>query len=176
MRFAKRQPRGLALIQLTAVALAAGLLSAFRATGCEGAALAAPPADFQPSDPNTEAFLTRDFRLETFEQGAGEFLDPATLETSQMHVVDVRLRLVKMLLSTQVHEVELIDQPQFLQELDGAVDGRPVDVLVTLARKLQQRSCVQMAGGVLNGFDQDLPLAGDADATYSELLEQRAAF
>ncbi len=94
MRFAKRQPRGLALIQLAvrSVALAAGLLSTFRATGCEGAALAAPPADFQASDPNTKTLLTRDFRLETFEQGAGEFLDPATLETSQMHVVDVRLR------------------------------------------------------------------------------------
>jgi hypothetical protein len=177
-RFAKSQPRGLIRIPSTirSAAFAASLLAAFHTTRCQHATLAAPPPDLQPSDANAKSFFPGYLGLEALEQRARKLLDPATLETSQVDVVEVGLYLVKVFLPTQMHEVQLIDQAQFLQQLDSSVNGCPVDSLITSTRQFQQGGCVQVVVGFLNRFDQDLSLTGDADTAKRELLQQRAAF
>lgn len=89
-----------------------------------------------------------------------------------MDVINAGLRLVKVFFAVQVHQVQFINQPHFLKKINRPVDGRPIDLPVTLLRQCQQRCGVQMAVGVLNGFQQYPPLPGDADAPEREFLEQ----
>src|ERR1700678_1466727 len=75
----------------------------------------APPA--QPSDLEThhlhlKIVLCRDLALETLESGAVKLLDLPTMKTGKMQMVFLRLDLVIMLFPVEVHQVQLIDQPQ----------------------------------------------------------------
>lgn len=172
------QPGGLIVFHsaVRTFALTAGLLSALRARPRQRAALAAPPADLQARDANVKSLLARYLRLQPLEQRACELLDPAALEASQMHVIDVGFRFVEVFLAVQVHEVQLIDQTQFLQQLNRPVNGRPIDVFVALPRQFQQSCGVQVAIGGLDGFDKDPALARDANASQGQFLEQRTTF
>jgi len=47
--------------------------------------------------------LKRDFRFQAVEQRTRIFLDASAFEADEMNVIDVRSRLVKVLLAVQVH-------------------------------------------------------------------------
>jgi hypothetical protein len=59
------------------------------------------------------------------------------LEAGEMHVIDVRFRLIKMLLAIQVHQVELIDEAQSLQKFERPVHRGPIDTVIAFARQCQ---------------------------------------
>jgi hypothetical protein len=139
---------------------------------CESAATAAAATHFKSHNPDVEPCLTRDFRLQAFKQGARELFDSPALEAGKVHVIDVRLRLIKVLLAVQVHEIQFIDQTQLLEEFQGSVDRGPVNSLVALPRQLQQTRRVKMAVRVLDRLDKDLSLSRDADASQGEFLQQ----
>jgi hypothetical protein len=110
-----------------------------------------------------EALLPGNFRLQPLEQRTGEFLNAATLEARQMHVVNIGLRLIEMLLAVQVHQVKFINQPHLLEKINRSVDCCPVNLPVTLSCHGQQCRSVQVTIRLLDRFDQDSSLPGNAD-------------
>jgi hypothetical protein len=73
-----------------------------------------------------------------------------------------------------MHEIKFIDQAQPLEQLEGPVHGSSINSTITFTRQFKQGRSVKVMGGFLNGLDQEFSLAGNADATQRQLLEQRA--
>jgi hypothetical protein len=48
-------------------------------------------------------------------------------------MISLGLHLVIMLFPLQMHEVELIDEPEFLEEFNGAINSSPIDVRLSFA-------------------------------------------
>src|ERR1700677_529181 len=136
----------------------------------------AQPSNFETHDLHFKIVLCRDLPFETLECRAVKFLDLATTKTSQMQMVFLRLDLVIMLFSVEVHQVELIDQPQALKQLQGAVDGRTIDIGVPLAGARQESGCIKMRVCSLDGFDQRAPLRGQPNPPRFYLIQQLTAF
>src|ERR1700679_2590068 len=93
----------------------------------------AHPSNLEAHDLHCKIVLCRDFPLETLECGAVKFLDLPAMKTGKMQMVFLRLDLVIMLFSVEVHQVQLIDEAQPLQQLEGPIDGRAIDVGIPLA-------------------------------------------
>ena len=89
-----------------------------------------------------------------------------------MHVVNGGLRLIEVLLAIEMHQVQLVDQPQLLQELQRAIYRRPVDSGIALLRLLQERCRIQMPLGVLDDLNQHPSLRSNANSVCCQLLEQ----
>lgn len=75
-----------------------------------------------------------------------------------MYVVAFALHLIKMLLTFQVHEVQFIDEAEFFEKFDGAVNRGAIDVGLTLPRPRQQGGGVEMVPRLLNGFNEGAAL------------------
>jgi hypothetical protein len=126
-------------------------------------------ADFEPGDNDVEAAIALDLSLEAVEQIAFEFGDLSATETGHVDVISLRATLIKMFFALQVHEIEFIDQPLALEEVEGAVDGDAVDL------RIEFLGAAKNSGGIevlLGGFDdtQDhFALAGHAKSAGHEL-------
>jgi hypothetical protein len=136
---------------------------------------AAKPSNLQAHDLNLKVVRCGDFLLQALEGGTGKFLDLSTLKTSQMQMVVLGSNLVIMFLAVQMHEIQFIDQAQPLQQLDGPVDRRPVDVGIAPARLIEKARRVQMLLGVLDGFDKSAPLRSQAYSFGFHLIQQFTA-
>jgi len=85
----------------------------------------APAKDLMPVPEGHKSVPADRPILEALHHGALELNDPAALDADHMIVVrPVRLELV---FGSAVHRADLRHNPAFLQELDGAEDGRPAD-------------------------------------------------
>ena len=102
------------------------------------------------------------------EHRSAEFLNSPALEARQMQVIAFGARLVVMLFPFQVHQVELVDQPQLLQQFDGAVYRGAVDSRRAFASQLQQGSGIQVSAGFLNNLPQ--PGAAPSAARFSPAI------
>ena len=54
------------------------------------------------------------------------------------------LHFVKMLFPFQMHQVEFVHQPQFLQKIDGAINSGSIDFGMPFASQLKQGTGVQV--------------------------------
>jgi hypothetical protein len=72
----------------------------------------AQPSNLKTHDLHFKIILCRDLPLEPLECGAVKLLNLSTTKTGKMQMVFLRLDLVIMLFSVEVHQVQLIDQPQ----------------------------------------------------------------
>lgn len=97
--------------------------------------------------------LCRYFPLETLEGGAVKLLDPSATKAGEMQMVFLSLNLVIVLFSVEVHQVELIDQPKALEQFQGPVDGRTIDIGISLASERQESRRIKMRVRTLDGFD-----------------------
>ncbi len=93
-----------------------------------------------------------------------------------MHMLSPGLHLVKVLFPFQMHEIQLIHQPEFFQKFNGSVDGGPVDVWPPLPCLFEQRDSIQVLLRSLNDFDQRAPLRRHPDPLRGQLIHKRAAF
>jgi hypothetical protein len=138
-----------------------------------------PPAqtsDLETHDLHFKIILCRDLPLQPLERGAVKLLNLSTTKTGKMQMVLLRLDFVIMLLSVEVHQVKLIDQPEPLEQLQGPVDGRTIDIGIPLAGARQERSCIEVGVRALDGFDQRTPLRGQPNPSRLYLIQQLAAF
>jgi hypothetical protein len=71
-----------------------------------------------------------------------------------MEMILLSLDLVVMLFSVEVHQVQFIDHPESLQQLDGSVHRSSIDIRISIARQIQQALRVQMSRRLLNGLNQ----------------------
>ena len=78
------------------------------------------------------------------------------------------MTFIKMLLTVDVEQVELVDEPELLKHVECSVDGDAVDAGVHLLRALENGAGVQMALGVVHHLKQDATLACEADAAFRE--------
>ncbi len=139
----------------------------------------APPAlssYFETHYLDGKIFLRGDLALQPLERGTVKLFDLSAMEARQMEMVLLCLDLVIMLFPVQVHQVQLIDQPQAFEQFKGPVHGRAIDVGVPLASASQQRGSVKMGVCLLDGFDQRAPLRGQTNASCLYLIQQIAAF
>ena len=65
---------------------------------------------------------------------------------------------------------------QLLEEIDGSIDGRPVDARFAFLRLIQKSCRIEMLGCVLNDFDQCAPLGGETDTFGRQFIQQQTAF
>ena len=87
-----------------------------------------------------------------------------------MNVVNISLGFVEVLLAIEMHQVEFVDQPELFEKVNRAVHRGPVDLPISPTREFQQGGGVQVPIGLLNRFEQDPPLAGDADTPQRQFL------
>jgi len=90
---------------------------------------------------------------------AEKFLHFTAAEADHVRMFLLAPRLVIMLLSRLVHQIQLIDQPAFLQQLQCAVDGDAIQFRIFLFRHLIQPLGVEMLPGLIDEVEQNLPLA-----------------
>ncbi len=88
----------------------------------------------------------------------------------------LRPDLVVVFLPLNVHKIQLINHPHALEQIDGPVNGGPVDIRIALAGLLQQSGSIQMTGGVLDGLNERAPLRSQADSPALNCIEQVIAF
>jgi hypothetical protein len=138
-----------------------------------------PPAqssNLETHDLNFKIVLCRDLPLQPLECGAVKLLDLSTTKTGKMQMVFLRLDFVIMLFSVEVHQVQLIDEPEPLQQLQGPVYGRAIDIGVPLSGSRQEGGCIKVGVRALDGFDQRTPLRGQPNPPRLYLIQQLAAF
>jgi len=80
------------------------------------------------------------------------------------------LDLVIVFFALQVHEVQLINEPKFLEELNSAVNSCAINVRLLLAGSLEQRGGVEMFLGCLNDFDESAALCRQTDAFSGQFI------
>ena len=61
-----------------------------------------------------------------------------------MQMVFLRLDFVVVLLPIEVHEIKFIDQAHPLQQFKRSVDGRAIEIRLTLPSQGQQAGCVKV--------------------------------
>ena len=70
--------------------------------------------------------------------------------------------LVVVAFAADVHQVQLVDQTELLQDVQGAVDRRAVQSRVLARRLPVDLFGVEVIGGTVEQVGQDLALVGDA--------------
>src|ERR1700730_9535223 len=119
-------------------------------SGWRGPALVAIAADFQARDYDVELAITLNLPLQAVEEIALKFHDLAATQACHVNVVSLWTPFVVMLLALHVHQVELVDQAMTLEQIDGAVDGDPVDLRINLAGFAQDLAGVEVLFGGLH--------------------------
>ena len=89
-----------------------------------------------------------------------------------MNVLYGGLRLVKMLFSIQVHEIEFINQAKPFKKFERSIDRRSIDLVILFLCERKQGRRIKMTLSLLDDFEQNPSLSGDADAPQREFLKQ----
>jgi len=84
--------------------------------------------------------------LELFKSGTRVFHNGSTAKTCHMAMVTAGFRLVVVLLSFEVHQVQLVDQSTILEQCDRSIDGGAVDARIPLPGDLKQLGRIEMTG------------------------------
>jgi hypothetical protein len=91
-----------------------------------------------------------------------------------MDMIARPMSLVEMAVTSQVEQIEFIDQPLALQHFEGSVNGDARDVGVKLLRAFQYLIRIEMPWGAFNHLQQCLALASEANAALAELVPETA--
>src|SRR5580693_9123597 len=86
------------------------------------------------------------------------------------------LYFVKVLFPFQMHQVEFVHQPEFLQKVNGAINGGAIYPGVAFASQLKQRSGVQMLPNLLNHLNHRPALGSDPDSFGPQFVHQISPF
>ncbi len=70
-------------------------------------------------------------------------------------------RLIVMLFAGLVHEVQLIHQSAFLQQLQSAVNSDAIQFRIFIPRHLIKALRIQMLPGFIDQIQKNLPLPGE---------------
>src|SRR5215469_11459988 len=92
-------------------------------------------------------------------QGLPEkLLDFSAVQADHVGMFLLAARFVIMLLARLMHQVELVHQTAFLQQLQGAVNGHAVELRVALLRHLKQTLGIKVLAGLVDEIEQDSAL------------------
>jgi hypothetical protein len=127
---------------------------------CWGSTRAATSSNFQPYDLYLKIVCRADLALQSLEGGTNELLNFPAIKARKMEMIFLCLDLVVVLFTVEVHQVQFIDHPEALQQLDGSIHRSSIDIRISIARQLQQALRVQMSRRLLNGLNQRAALRG----------------
>ena len=136
--------------------------------GLCGAAGGAVASYFEAADYDVEVAVALDLALEAVEEVAFEFHDFSAAQAGHVDVVALWPALVVMLFALHVHEVELVDQPVALEQVDGAIDGDFIDLGIQFAGFAQDLAGVEVLLGRFHDGEDGAALAGHAQAAGHE--------
>ena len=125
-----------------------------------GSTRAATSSNFQPYDLYLKIVCRADLALQSLEGGTNELLNLPAIKARKMEMLFLSPDLVVVLFTVEVHQVQFIDHPEALQQLDGSVRRSSIDIRISNARQLQQAFRVQMTRRLLNGLNQCAALCG----------------
>jgi hypothetical protein len=133
-------------------------------------------SDLQTHDMDVKIVFRADLPLQPLEGGAGELFDLAALEAGKMQVILLRLDFVIVFFAVEMHEIELVDHAQALEQFDGPVNCGAVDLWIAFAGQLQQLRRIQMAGCLLDRLDQRAALSGKTNSLGFYGVQQVVSF
>jgi chromate transporter len=91
---------------------------------------------------------------------AEKLLHLATTQTDHVGMLLLAPRLVEVLFARLMHQIQLIHQAAFFQQLQRPVNRHPVELWIFLLRHLIKPFGVQMLPRFVDQIEQNLPLAG----------------
>ena len=113
-----------------------------------------------------------DLFLELFVEAGLELADLAATQTGDVDVVAGAVGFVIVAITTEVQEVEFVDEAFFFEEVYGAVDGDEVDGGVDFLGTSEDLIDVEMLLGGVHDFQDDAALASEANSLFPKgLLE-----
>lgn len=133
---------------------------------------AAEPSCFETYYLNLKLVRRRDFMPQPLKLRSREFDDLSAREAGKMKMVPLGPDLVVMLLPVEVHQIELVNHAQLLQQLNRSIDGRTVDVWRSLTSQPEKACCVKVRRRLLNGLDQSPALSSEAYSSGFHLIQQ----
>src|SRR5262245_26667044 len=128
-------------------------------------------ANFGPRQQDLKTKVRFDLTPQPLERLAEELLHPSAAQTNHVRVLLFGARLVIVLIAAVMHQIELIDQPAFLQQLQRTIDRDAIQLGVFLLGHLKQLLGVEVLPGLIDQLEKDLPLARQA---YALIFERSA--
>ena len=126
--------------------------------GFGGEAVVADAADFGAGDGDLDVAVAGDLLLELFVEAGFEFANFAAAETGDVDVVAGAVGFVVVAIATEMEKVEFVDETLALEEIDGAVDGDEMDVVIDLAGTFEDLIDVEMLLGAVHDLEDDAAL------------------
>src|SRR6266852_4149207 len=138
------------------------------------AAGVAVAADFGAGDGDLDAAVALDLVLELLEQAALELAHLATAQASDVDVVAGAVAFVVVLVAADVQQVELVDQPVALEQIESPIDGDAVHPRVDALRPAEDGAGIEVPLGAIHHLQQDAPLASQPHTAVFERRLQLA--
>src|SRR5277367_5401686 len=82
----------------------------------------AVPADLEARDHDLKTAIALQLALQRFESFADKFRDFPASQTCHVNMVTPQFALVEVTFAVEVHQVELVDQPLSLEQIESPVD------------------------------------------------------
>ena len=121
-------------------------------------------AHFGPRQHDLKAEMRFDLLAQALQRLAEKLLHFAAAEADHVRVFLLAPRFVVVLLAGLMHEIQLVHQAAFLQQLQRAVDGDAIQLRVLFLRQLIETFRVEMLARLVDEVEQDLPLARQTHA------------
>ena len=97
-----------------------------------------------------------------------EFTDFSAAQAGNVDVVAWAVGLVVVAIAAKMEQVQFIDKPLLLEEIDGSVDGDEVDVGTDFLRAIEDLIDVKMLLSVVHNLEDYAALAGQTNATLTK--------
>src|SRR5690242_1147998 len=140
-----------------------------------GRAFRAEAAQFQPRHAEHKPVAPFDLVLQLFKQLILDFEHRMTPLTGEVHVVLVGAGLVVMPVPVHVHQVKLINDAEFLERFQSAIDRGQVQAGHLLLSPAQDFRRVEVLAGLLKHIRDHATLAGHTETMFAELGGDGAA-
>jgi hypothetical protein len=131
-------------------------------------ALLAVAAHLRARHADLDSAIGLDLLHELFIQGGLELAHFPAPQTGDVDVIAGAAALVEVLAAAQVQQVQLVNQPVALQQVQRPVHGDAVHIGINLARPLEDRAGVQMTFRAVHHFQQDPPLLREPHPTLAQ--------
>ena len=127
-------------------------------------------ADFRARKGDLESELRLHLSAQSLELFAEEFLDASAAQADDMRVLLFEASFVVVFFAFEVSQVQLVHQTAFLEQLQRAIHRDAVELGVLLFGHLIQALGVQMQPGVVDQFEQQPPLAREANPPFAQRI------
>jgi hypothetical protein len=115
-----------------------------------GAALRAVSTNFKARNDDVESTVALNLPFQSIKEITFELGDLAATKTRHVNVISLRSSLIVVLLTLQMHQIQLIYKPVALEQIERAIDRNPIDLRIQSTCLAEDLAGVQM---LLSGLD-----------------------